>query len=85
MANLADSSRSRARLTLRALKQAAPWHPSPGSLDPRAVFPAETIRSIGNALIKARTVAVQAQRQQQSRAQQEMMALGRPMATPNPQ
>lgn len=59
--------------------------PVPGSLDPRPVFPAETIRPIENALIKARTAAVQAQQQQQSRAQQEMMARGRPMATPNPQ
>lgn len=59
--------------------------PVPGSLDPRPVFPAETIRPIENALIKARTAAVQAQQQQQSRAQQEMMARGRPTATPNPQ
>lgn len=59
--------------------------PVPGSLDPRPVFPAETIRPIENALIKARTAAVQAQQQQQSRAQQETMARGRPMATPNPQ
>ena len=59
--------------------------PVPGSLDPRPVFPAETIRPIENALIKARTAAVQAQQQQQSRAQQEMMARSRPMATPNPQ
>ena len=60
-------------------------HPNHGSLYPRPVFPAETIRPIGNALIKARTAAVQAQQQRQSRAQQEMMARGRPMATPNPQ
>ena len=59
--------------------------PVPGSLDPRPVFPAETIRPIENALIKARTAAVQAQQQQQSRAQQETMARGRPVATPNPQ
>ena len=59
--------------------------PVPGSLDPRPVFPAETIRPIENALIKARTAAVQAQQQQQSRAQQEMMARSRPIATPNPQ
>lgn len=59
--------------------------PVPGSLDPRPVFPAETIRPIENALIKARTAAVQAQQQQQSRSQQEMMARSRPMTTPNPQ
>ncbi|KAM0801104.1 hypothetical protein BDR22DRAFT_880498 [Usnea florida] len=59
--------------------------PVPGSLDPRPVFPAETIRPIENALIKARTAAVQAQQQQQSRAQQETMARGRPMATPSSQ
>ena len=59
--------------------------PVPGSLDPRPVFPAETIRPIENALIKARTAAVQAQQQQQSRAQQETIARVRPVATPNPQ
>ena len=59
--------------------------PVPGSLDPRPVFPAETIRPIENALIKARTAAVQAQQQQQSRAQQETMARGRTMATPSSQ
>lgn len=59
--------------------------PVPGSLDPRPVFPADTIRPIENALIKARTAAIQAQQQQQSRAHQEMMARARPMATPNPQ
>ena len=59
--------------------------PVPGSLDPRPVFPLETIRPIENALIKARTAAIQAQQQQQSRAQQEAMARTRPMATPNPQ
>ncbi|KAI9754309.1 MAG: proteasome regulatory particle subunit [Chaenotheca gracillima] len=38
--------------------------PVPGSLDPRPVFPAEVTRSIENALIKARTAAVQLQQQQ---------------------
>lgn len=58
--------------------------PVPGSLDPRPVFPAETTRPIENALIKARTAAIQQQQQQQTRTQQEMMR-ARPMATPNPQ
>lgn len=80
MANLAIFSHSRARLTLRALKQAAPCPKSrtralPGSLDPRPVFPVETIRPIGNALIKARTAAVQARQQQQSRAQHDLLIL----------
>ncbi|KAI9670144.1 MAG: hypothetical protein M1817_004481 [Caeruleum heppii] len=42
--------------------------PVPGSLDPRPVFPPEVTRTIENALIKARTAAVQLQ-QQQVRAQ----------------
>jgi pre-mRNA cleavage complex 2 protein Pcf11 len=37
--------------------------PVPGSLDPRPVFPVEVTRSIENALIKARTAALQQQRQ----------------------
>ena len=54
--------------------------PVPGSLDMRPVFPAETIRPIENALIKARTRAVQ-QQQQQARSQQEL--LNRNRQTPN--
>lgn len=37
--------------------------PVPGSIDPRPVFPAETVRPIENALIKAKTAAIQSQRQ----------------------
>ncbi|EFE44121.1 hypothetical protein TRV_01081 [Trichophyton verrucosum HKI 0517] len=55
--------------------------PVPGSLDPRPVFPAEITRNIENALIKARTAALQ---QQQSRSQQEAMSLGRGIGTPPP-
>ncbi|EZF31005.1 hypothetical protein H101_05364 [Trichophyton interdigitale H6] len=55
--------------------------PVPGSLDPRPVFPAEITRNIENALIKARTAALQ---QQQSRSQQEAMTLGRGIGTPPP-
>lgn len=55
--------------------------PVPGSLDPRPVFPVETTRPIENALIKARTLAVQ-QQQQQARTQQEMLSRSRPTATP---
>lgn len=55
--------------------------PVPGSLDPRPVFPVETTRPIENALIKARTLAVQ-QQQQQAKSQQEMINRSRPTATP---
>ncbi|KAF2168055.1 hypothetical protein M409DRAFT_65598 [Zasmidium cellare ATCC 36951] len=37
--------------------------PVPGSIDPRSVFPADTVRPIENALIKAKTAAIQHQRQ----------------------
>lgn len=36
--------------------------PVPGSVDPRPVFPPETVRPIENALIKAKTAALQTQR-----------------------
>jgi pre-mRNA cleavage complex 2 protein Pcf11 len=52
----------------------------PGSLDTRPVFPPDTIRPIENALIKARTSALQAQ-QEQMRSQQQLLggiARGRP-------
>ncbi|KAK2873436.1 hypothetical protein FQN49_002377 [Arthroderma sp. PD_2] len=55
--------------------------PVPGSLDPRPVFPVEVTRNIENALIKARTAALQ---QQQTRSQQEAMSLGRGVGTPPP-
>lgn len=54
--------------------------PVPGSLDLRPVFPGDTTRPIENALIKARTRAVQ-QQQQQARSQQELLNRNRP--TPN--
>lgn len=54
--------------------------PVPGSLDSRPVFPVEITRSIENALIKARTAALQ---QQQARSQQEqLLNRGRGAATP---
>src|SRR2546423_9066676 len=53
--------------------------PVPGSLDTRPVFPAEITRSIENALIKARTAALQ---QQQARDQQDVLGRGRSTATP---
>lgn len=55
--------------------------PVPGSLDTRPVFPVEVTRTIENALIKARTAAVQLQ-QQQAKSQQEILARTRPTATP---
>jgi pre-mRNA cleavage complex 2 protein Pcf11 len=48
--------------------------PVPGSLDTRPVFPPEITRSIENALIKARTAALQ---QQQARGQQDVYSRGR--------
>ena len=56
--------------------------PVPGSIEKRPVFPPEVTRPIENALIKARTVAVQLQ-QQQARSQQEMLNRGRPTSTPS--
>lgn len=56
--------------------------PVPGSLDPRPVFPVDTTRPIENALIKARTLAVQ-QQQQQARSQQEMLSRSRPNMAPS--
>jgi pre-mRNA cleavage complex 2 protein Pcf11 len=45
--------------------------PVPGSLDPRPVFSADVTRPIETALIKARTQALQAQHEQDSRARQQ--------------
>jgi pre-mRNA cleavage complex 2 protein Pcf11 len=56
--------------------------PVPGSLDPRPVFPVEITRSIENALIKARTAALQQQQQQQARSQQDVLGRSRGVATP---
>ena len=53
--------------------------PVPGSLDTRPVFPPEITRNIENALIKARTAAIQ---QQQSRGQPDVLNRGRASATP---
>ncbi|KAL2825429.1 hypothetical protein BDW59DRAFT_146201 [Aspergillus cavernicola] len=52
--------------------------PVPGSLDTRPVFPPDITRSIENALIKARTAALQ---QQQARGQPDVFNRGR-VATP---
>ncbi|KAG9736160.1 hypothetical protein KCU59_g10071, partial [Aureobasidium melanogenum] len=51
--------------------------PVPGSMDPRPVFPAEVTRTIENALIKARTAAVQLQ----TRNRTPLGMPGRPMST----
>lgn len=52
--------------------------PVPGSLDTRPVFPPEVVRPIENALIKARTSALQAQ-QEQMRSQHHLLGgRGRP-------
>ncbi|TAQ85141.1 hypothetical protein B7494_g6531 [Chlorociboria aeruginascens] len=57
--------------------------PLPGSIDTRPVFPSEVTRPIENALIKARTSAVQAH-QEHMRSQQQMLGRGRPVASPAP-
>ncbi|KAL1955617.1 hypothetical protein VTO42DRAFT_8350 [Malbranchea cinnamomea] len=54
--------------------------PVPGSLDPRPVFPPEITRSIENALIKARTAALQ---QQQARSQQDPLNRNRGTTPPS--
>lgn len=53
--------------------------PVPGSLDTRPVFPPDVTRSIENALIKARTAALQ---QQQTRGPQDKFGRGHAAATP---
>ncbi|RDW83105.1 hypothetical protein BP5796_04596 [Coleophoma crateriformis] len=55
--------------------------PVPGSIDTRPVFPPEVTRPIENALIKARTSAVQAH-QEHLRSQQQLMNRGRPSPVP---
>ncbi|KAI9684711.1 MAG: hypothetical protein M1829_000086 [Trizodia sp. TS-e1964] len=57
--------------------------PVPGSLDPRPVFSPEVTRSIENALIKARTAAIQLQ-QQQVKSQHELFGRAKG-ASSNPQ
>jgi pre-mRNA cleavage complex 2 protein Pcf11 len=51
--------------------------PVPGSMDTRPVFPIEITRPIENALIKARTSALQAN-QEYARNQQQILNCGRP-------
>ncbi|KAI0011710.1 hypothetical protein F4779DRAFT_571818 [Xylariaceae sp. FL0662B] len=53
--------------------------PVPGSIDTRPVFPPDVVRPIENALIKARTTALQAQ-QEHMRGQQQLLGRGRPMS-----
>ncbi|OAX81705.1 hypothetical protein ACJ72_03949 [Emergomyces africanus] len=53
--------------------------PVPGSLDTRPVFPVEITRSIENALIKARTAALQ---NQQARSHQDILGRNRGITTP---
>ncbi|KAI2468237.1 hypothetical protein F4781DRAFT_274649 [Annulohypoxylon bovei var. microspora] len=52
--------------------------PVPGSLDTRPVFPPDVTRPIENALLKARTTALQTQREH-ARGQQQLFGRGRPM------
>ena len=52
--------------------------PVPGSLDTRPVFPVNITRNIENALIKARTAAVQ-QQQKQARSQQQILGRSQPL------
>jgi pre-mRNA cleavage complex 2 protein Pcf11 len=57
--------------------------PVPGSIDTRPVFPVEVTRPIENALIKARTSALQAH-QEYARSQQQPVGRGRPGMGPDP-
>lgn len=61
--------------------------PVPGSIDTRPVFPPDVVRPIENALIKARTEALQAH-QDSMRGQQQLLGRGRPQVpfreTPTP-
>ncbi|KAL6720150.1 mRNA 3' end processing factor [Lecanora helva] len=59
--------------------------PVPGSLDQRPVFPPDTTRPIDNALIKARTAAIQAQEQQRARNNIGALPHQRPTAATNTQ
>ncbi|KAL9635084.1 MAG: hypothetical protein Q9164_003686 [Protoblastenia rupestris] len=62
----------------------ATWKlPNAGSLDTKPVFPPETTRPIEEALSKARAAASEQHRQQQLRAQQEMISRGRQMSLAN--
>lgn len=56
--------------------------PVPGSIDTRPVFPPDVVRPIENALIKARTTALQAQ-QESIRGQQALLS-GRRQQPPVP-
>ncbi|KAF4629633.1 hypothetical protein G7Y89_g8510 [Cudoniella acicularis] len=55
--------------------------PVPGALDTRPVFPRDVTSPIENALIKARTSAIQSH-QEHMRSQQQLMGRGRPVAPP---
>lgn len=57
--------------------------PVPGALDTRPVFPREVTSPIENALIKARTSAIQAH-QEHTRSQQQVMGRGRPLPASYP-
>jgi pre-mRNA cleavage complex 2 protein Pcf11 len=57
--------------------------PVPGSIDTRPVFPIEVTKPIETALIKARTLALQAQ-QEYARSSQQSMMRGRPGASAPP-
>lgn len=57
--------------------------PVPGALDTRPVFPRDVTSPIENALIKARTSAIQAH-QEHTRNQQQVLGRGRPGPSPAP-
>ncbi|TLD32755.1 hypothetical protein PspLS_01493 [Pyricularia sp. CBS 133598] len=59
--------------------------PVPGSLDTRPVFPPEVVRPIENALIKARTSALQAQQEQMRNQHHLLGGRGRPPPPMMPQ
>ncbi|POS69600.1 hypothetical protein DHEL01_v212008 [Diaporthe helianthi] len=82
-ASVNDSTRRKMEEMLKTWKE-----PVPGSIDKNPVFPPDVVRPIDNALIKARTSALQAQ-QEQMRTQHHLLGRGgRPVAphrnTPTP-
>lgn len=69
-ASVNDPTRRKMEEMLKTWKE-----PVPGSIDKNPVFPADSVRPIETALIKARTSALQAQ-QEQMRTQQQLFGRG---------
>ncbi|KAK2607181.1 hypothetical protein N8I77_005881 [Diaporthe amygdali] len=77
-ASVNDSTRRKMEEMLKTWKE-----PVPGSIDKNPVFPPDVVRPIENALIKARTSALQAH-QEQMRTQHQLFGRGgRPVVAPH--